>query len=712
MEGIKYIKGIGIWYQRELNTIKRKDDLFLQPIFEAFTNALESISIQKEKYQLTEQGEISINVFLTKNLFSKDTTSYDFQKIIIEDTGLGFEDSEYERFINLRDDRKGFSNKGTGRVQFLHAFDKTTFDSIYKDKNSSTGFKQRLITLSKCEAFIQKNAIIRLDDEKEVKSDKPKTVITFETLLNQKDKDLFKTITASEIKEALIRHYLAGFCEQRNNLPLIKINLLIDNSVSTELSILPSDIPVPNQEKEIDIHYSRIDGNDIVKSSKKETFKFKSFIVPESELDKNGLKLVSKGEVAKNIKLDNLLPSDQINGNRYLFLLSSNYIDERDSDTRGNINICKKKDFKKNEGPVLFSEEEILLEDIEEKSNLVIISLYKEIEEKRKEKERSIEELQKMFLLNPKTIESLHNKINIGDSDDVILRKVYEADAKIVASKDAEIKQRIKELDNLDTTKDDYQEKLAYQVDEFVKVIPIQNRTALTQYIARRRMVLDMFDKILKKEIEKLQKGERINEDLLHNLIFQQHSDKPEDSDLWLINEEFIYFRGTSESKLDNIEIEGSKIFNKEFTKEETEYLNSLGEKRLSKRPDVLLFPDEGKCIIIEFKAPDVNVAEHLSQIDFYANLIRNYTNDRFQINTFYGYLIGESIEDRDVRGRVSRFEHSYHLDYWFRPSETVVGFENRSDGNIYTEVIKFSTLLKRARLRNKIFIDKLEGNQ
>lgn len=430
-----FIKGIGIWYPRELNTIPKSVDIYLQPIFEAFTNALESIEIQKNKHETNGKGEIRINVFLTKNLFSKDTTIYDYQKIVIEDTGLGFDDSEFERFINLRDDRKGYSNKGTGRVQFLHAFDKTTIDSIYKDASSSTGYKQRTITLSKCEAFILQNSIIRLDEEKEVKADKTKTIITFESPLNPRDKELFKTISAKEIKKELIRHYLAGFCEKRNNLPLIQISLLINNTIDTQLEILPDDIPVPNQEMPIDIHYSRIDGSNIVKSSNKETFNLKSFIIPESELDKNGLKLVSKGEIAKNIKLDILLPTDQIDGKRYLFLLSGNYINERDFDTRGNINLCKRKDFKRNDEPVLFSEEEILLEDIEEKSNQVIVSLYKEIEEKSKEKERSIEELRKLFLLNPKTLKSLQNKIHIGDSDDVILRKVYEADAKVVEKK-------------------------------------------------------------------------------------------------------------------------------------------------------------------------------------------------------------------------------------------------------------------------------------
>lgn len=109
-------------------------------------------------------------------------------------------------------------------------------------------------------------------------------------------------------------------------------------------------------------------------------------------------------------------------------------------------------------------------------------------------------------------------------------------------------------------------------------------------------------------------------------------------------------------------------------------------------------------------KAPDVNPADHLTQIDFYANLIRNYTQDKFQITTFYGYLIGESIENRDVLGRVVGYEQSYQFDYIFRPAQKVTGFDERSNGAIYTEVLKYSTLLKRANQRNKIFLEKLHS--
>lgn len=709
MVKIGYIKAVGIWYETELRTIPKKAETPLQPIFEAFTNSLEAIRLFKTETKTKNNGKISIDIFKEKDLFSKDNKLYNFKKITITDSGIGFNDNEFERFINLRDDRKNFKNKGTGRVQYLHTFDKTYINSIYLDNNSETGYKKRELTLSKTEAFLKNNTIVRLDNEENVTSNCSETTITFETTLEDKDFNFYSLISTNDIKQELIRHYLAGFCENKDSLPEITLKTFVNDKLIKELKIISTDIPIPVNEKPIEIQYSQLIDNQIKKLKKIETFNLKSFIIPKKELNKNGLKLISKGEIAKEIKLDNLLPEDEINGNRYLFLLSGNYIDERDSDTRGKINLITAKGLKDRDSNSLITHEEILLEDIEQKTNQTIISIFEEIEEKKKEKEQNINELREMFLLNDDTIKALKNKIKIGDSDDTILRKVYEADAKIIAKKDSEIKKQIEDLEKLEPTSDNYQEKLNIKVNEFVKLVPLQNRTALTQYVARRKLVIELFGKILSKEIEKLKNGGRIDEDLMHNLIFQQSSDNPEFSDLWLINEDFIYFKGVSERKLNKVIINGESLFKEQFTEEEERYLNSLGERRLTRRPDILLFPEEGKCIIIEFKAPSTNVSEHLTQIDSYANLIRNYTNENFQITKFYGYLIGESIEDRDVRGRVSRYEHSYNLDYWFRPSETVVGFDNRSDGSIYTEVLKYSTLLKRAELRNRIFIKKLE---
>lgn len=707
-----YIEAIGIYYKAELRTIHKKGETPLQAIFEAFTNSLESIQASREQNASVKKGFISIELHVIKNLLSSEDNIYNFNKITITDSGIGFNDKEYTRFLNLRDDRKNFKNKGTGRVQYLHAFDKTLINSIYQDENSSTGFSERKITLSKAEAFLKHNAIIRLDAENEIEATKTETTVTFHTVLEDKDKKVFNSITAQDIKRELIRHYLSGFCEHREELPKIKITKFIEDSIETELTIKSEDIPIPAKEESIEIRYSKVNGNALEKTSNKEIFDLKAFVIPTNELDKNGLKLISKGEEAKEITLRNLIASDEIDGNKYLFLLSGNYIDERDSDPRGEINIVTAKDLKNRDSNSLFTEEEILIEDIEDRTNQTIVSLFKEIQEKRNEKEENIKELQKMFLLNDKTLNALKNKIKIDDSDDIILRKVYEADAKIIAQKDAEIKQQIEILEDLDTTEEDYQETLSIKVDEFVKTIPLQNRTALTQYVARRKMVIDLFGKILKKEIEKLKDGGRIDENLMHNLIFQQSTDNPEISDLWLIAEDFIYFRGTSESQLGKLQIDGVNIIKETLSEEEEQYrLKQKGDAK-QKRTDILLFPKEGKCIIIELKAPETNVSEHLNQINRYASLINNLSKDTFKFDTFYGYLIGENIDVDDIRDNDSDFKSAHSLDFIYRPHKSIVGKFGKSDGSLYTEIIKYRTLLERAELRNRIFIQKLENTK
>ena len=217
-------------------------------------------------------------------------------------------------------------------------------------------------------------------------------------------------------------------------------------------------------------------------------------------------------------------------------------------------------------------------------------------------------------------------------------------------------------------------------------------------------------EKILKRMTTAQEQAKR-NEDekLIHNLIFKQHMENPLDSDLWLINEEYMYFNGSSETQLSKVTLNGEKVFREEFSEEEERYLNSLGENRKKMRTDVLLFPSEGKCVIIEFKNPDVNVSDCLNQINKYAYFLRNFTKQEFKFLTFYGYLIGESVENRDVRSCDGDFKTAPNLDYIFRPNKTIPDESgSNQDGTLYMEVIKYSVLKARAELRNKMFIDKL----
>lgn len=691
----EFIKARDLSFDGVLHDIK-KSKTALQPLFEAFTNALEAIKIRQNSDNRFK-GEIYIKI----NTSETTTLIPEFISLSITDNGIGFNDDEFNRFNTYKLTNKGFKNLGSGRIQYVHYFATTTVNSVYKQEDS---FYEREFIVSKKNDFLKQNAIVKHKYSRKSEANQSSTTLTFSGLLEKSS--IYKELNDKILKARILERYIHYFCYNKNRLPKIIIEFFVQSELKSKSTISISDIPNVDKAQTISLKYSKKNNSGIEKINKTENFTIDAFKIPKALLKENKLNLVSKGEVIEesDITLDSLAATDNINGNKYLFLISSEYIDSRDTNVRGLLNIPTRDSFEKE---LFVNDEEILIEDIQEQVNQCINSMYPEIEEVQQEHFNSLNKLKEMFLLDDDTAKDIH--ISINDTETDILKKFYEAEAKKIAVIDASIKESMDNLDKLDTRSHDYEEKLEQEINKLVKTIPLQNKKTLTHYVARRKLVLDLLDKILNRKLKVQESKENYDEALIHNLLFPKGSTNTANSDLWIINEDFIYFKGSSEKQLSKLEIDGEKVFKTKFSEEEERYLTSLGENRKIKRPDVLLFPEEGKCIIIEFKAPHVNASEHLTQIDRYANLIRNYTEEKFQITTFYGYLLGENIEVRDVLGTVSRFENSYQFGYLYRPSENVIGFDGRTNGSIYTEVIRYSTLLERAQQRNKIFIEKLQ---
>jgi len=602
MRDVGLIKSDGVYYQGVFDDIKKSKD-FLCPVYEAFTNSLESIKLTAF---CRDNAYINISIYVQTSI---DETSYIFDQIVIEDNAQGFDDSNFNRMKTYKDNRKGFSNKGSGRIQLLHFFDVCEYESCFEKDG---GFLQRKFVLSK--NYLRENAIISNHELTKVDIEERKTVLRLKGLQGKKEREFYSSLNAAILKDRIISKYIIEFCNYRDRIPEMKISFFVDGESDDEVLISNEDIPQVDKEDMLYLDYYRlsIDGRSLEKTGRNEELKLTAFKINDCELDKNEIKLTSKGQVVERVKIDLecLSPKDKIDGVRYLFLLSGDYIDARDGDTRGSLSIPSREDFKKDasETQSLFGDEEIFIEDIIDAANANILTLYDEIRLSQEVKKKDIDKLSEMFLLNKETVQSI--SIHIDEPEEKILEKVYAADSKILAKKDAKIKKYIDKLDNLDSSAKNYRREFDSLTSDLVRTIPLQNRVALTHYVARRKLVLELFEKILNKELDAQQNSSRcFDEKLLHNLIFQQSTDCPEDSDLWVINEDFIYFKGTSEQRLCDVELEGVKLFKDEMSREEEEYLNSLGKNRSIVRPDVLVFPDEGKCIIIEFKNIDVNVS-------------------------------------------------------------------------------------------------------
>lgn len=696
-ENDSFISNPGLYFRGILHDIK-KSRLALQPIFEAITNSIESIKIRQKSEEIV--GTISVTI---RHTLRTDESS-EFDSIIIADNGIGFNETEFTRFNTFKDFTKGFKNLGSGRIQFAHHFKKTRVISRFKVDDKTM---EREFYVSKNPDFLDKNAIVFHKCLKEIHSAEIETRVEFFEIID--NSKIYNELSNEVLKTSLLERYINYFCQNKSSLPIIKIINIIGGVESGVSIIDKSDIPDFDKKSEVTLNYWAPDPQTgiICKVDKSEKFEISAFKIQKHLLSENGLNFVSKGELVDGdyIQLEGLPSTEHVNGNRYLFLVSSDYIDQRDSNLRGELKIFSREEYIKSLN--MLSGPEIFTDDMQAAINLNIKSMYAEIETAVNDHTAQIQKLKEMFLLSEDDAQSV--KISINDTEEKILEKFYASEAKKVAKIDSEIKVSVDNIEKLNPNSRDYGEKLRKEVDNLIKTIPMQNKNSLTQYVARRQLVLELFAKVLARNLEVQVSSERnVDESLIHNILFQQGSNDAESSDLWLLNEDFIYFKGNSESRLVDMEINGKKIFKNEFNNEEEEYIKSLGENRSFKRPDILLFPEEGKCIIIELKRPDENVANHLTQINLYASLIRNHTIDSVEILAFYGYLIGESIEPRDVMGRVSNFEVSYELGYLFRPSEKVQHFNGGKNGSLYTEVLKYSTLLEKARRRNKIFLDKI----
>lgn len=709
------LKATGIYYRNELRSI-HKNGVKLQPVYEAFTNSWESI-LEKYTAEHLNLGSIVIEFHYNAGMFEEDNENNlkNLQKIIITDNGIGLNEESFTRLLNLRDNSKSKNNKGTGRIQYLHYFDDTIFESVYKVGDNN--FRKICLTLSKKEAFLQANAILRKDFDEETDIDKTYAKVELHTILDYKnDAKFYNALLLSDVKSELITHFLSRLCESRELLPKIKLVRFENDKETESLTITNQDIPIPEHSVEVEAHYSKLDDkNKVQEIDRTEKFTLLAFVQPENKLKKNSIFFVSNGALAQEEKVDGLPKTDVINGNRYMFLLRGDYFNDVDDDLRGNLHLVKESEFKKQSEGNLFPEECLLVESIKSSTNIKIASLYREFQEKRNQAILNLEQLQNMFHLDEEAITKVRKSLKSSDTDEQILRTIYEADTEVAAKRDAEIKKRYELLKRISPAEPDYQERLSQEVNDFVKLVPLQNRTNITKHIARRRLVLEIFDMIMNKELEKLEQGGRVDENLLHNLIFQQHSTDTKDSDLWLLDDQYLYFDGCSEKLLDKIEIDGVKLIKEELTEEEKSYkVRQLGDKMIDvghRRPDILLYPSEGKCIIIEFKAPDVDVSAHLDQINKYAMVINNLSNENFKIHSFYGYIIGENIEYDFIEERNSSFKQSPNLKFIFRPSYDIPGKFGREKGDLYTEIIKYSDILKRAQLRNRILMEKLEEN-
>lgn len=706
----------GISYLGLMESRIKKSTSLLQPLFEAFSNSWEAVNDNNYEFKI----ELYQNK--AKNLFGEE---YSFSSLQIVDYGTGFTDESFERFSNLFDKTKYKNNLGTGRIQFLHSFKYTQIDSIYIEKDGRKYQRRLLLSLSfeeKHKAVICAVPPILIDD----KDIEVRTIVAFFSSLNDEDNLKLNHIKCLDIKEIILKRYLNKFCLERDNFRVVNINHYVNEAYDSanSVAIEPNDIPAPDYEDTFHIHYSILGdkGKSIETCSATEKFELRGYKLPSSILSKNEVRLTSKGESFPISGCDFALITEAPRiepHTSFLFLISSDYLTNKDSDVRGNLDIYTRSHFLENRN-LFTGKKEILVDDIEAGAEDKIITHYPSFKLAKNKADENLDALARLFSIDRNLM--VLSGVRSSDSDSVVLRKVYTHTANRKAENDAKIKSIFDSITELNPNDKRFKSQLDKKVAELSAALPLTVKEELANYISRRTLVLSLMEEALNEQLKIQQNDNEIKkskrrkavsfknqpEAILHNILFPKHSSSPIESNLWMLNDEYIHFEGLSESELNDVTINGRKLFKEILSPEEEAYkLRNNGSIDVGmRRPDVLLFPEEGRCIIIEFKAPNVDVSKHLHQINQYASLIHNLSNDDFKFNSFYGYLIGENADIYSIIDSDGDFQFSQSLGYIVRPHKGIPDPFGKGAASLYTEIIKFSDLLKRAKLRNKVFTD------
>lgn len=678
----------------------------LAPIYEAMTNSLEAFAQRPDKGQKIT-NEINVHLYFSGLL----DDCKELEQVDVIDNGIGFTEENYNRFCEFFDKSKGYDNRGTGRLQYFHRFQKIKVNSIFESEGE---FFRRTINTNK------NNFIVDEDLVSEAALSSPKTIVSLlQYLPSPSEKEYFNNLTIDEIASSIKSHFLLRFYLDKQKegfqAPKVRVVFFKGDQQLNERTIDPDSTPNPKEEGEIKVPYMRLASKEDTKPEleeipdRHEVIKWAHFVLPEKELVNNGIYLCSKDIPVQSIRFEKLKKNEDLEGNRFLTAFYGHVLDDSSnvSDSVDSFTFPDRKEVERMSGDLFLdpNAEYFVFDSIHDEINKAIPNIYKDVIDIQQEQEKDVEAIAKAHGIPANVIGKI--KFSLSDNEKDITKKLYKAQSNELAEKSYKAKQLFESLKKLDPTSNDYQKEIHGKTVEFSELVEEQNKEELSRYIIRREMVTDILKKILSEELEyqnkpKMEGKNKDREGLVHDLIFKRKSTaKVGLNDLWILNEEFMHFDGCSDLPLNQIQTTDGELLLKGVTEDLIKSLNL----RLAKRPDIFLFTSEEKCLLIELKEPNEDLSDHLNQLTKYCTLIANFGAKK--ISSFHCYLIGENINPvTDLDGD---YKETVNGD-WVRPNISIVSTDaNRNIlANAQIEVIKLSSIHARAHRRNQSFAEKL----
>lgn len=636
----------------------------LLPLYEAIVNSIQAI----EEDSATKTGVIEIDIIRSNQKeidFGKIDILPEIVDFQIKDNGIGFNEKNYESF-NFAHSTYKFSKggKGIGRFTWLRAFNKAEIESRFFENDS---WHLRKFNFELTKTGIEKHNLDKVNGKAE-----RYTIVKLKGLKEEYKK--WCNNNAEDIALKIIEHCFIYFLNK--NCPRILINDFGKQIVVNDLFNLFTKGQVKT--KKLSLRQNEFILNLVKLYSNKLDNKIHYCANTREVLD---------DKISIDIpELDNFLYDNEGKAFSIAIYVEGEFLDKNVNDERTTITFSK--------GDIDYPDQTTQ----EELRKAITEKIYSEFTEQIEQLSITrVAKVKEFVNQHPRYKQLLKYKSNELKripstlSDEKMELELF----KIQQSLELEVKKEATAVLKFIDSEEDREKFSQNHQELYHKIIEVGN-SKLSEYVIHRKLVLDLFQKLL---------NEKATEKAVHNLIFplQTLSDEIgfEDHNLWMIDDKLSYHKYLASDK--------------KFKK--IEPTNSTSDER----PDIIVFnrpfafsndnkPYES-IVLIEFKRPmrdDYSDDENpILQINRYAReIIEGEAKDKherefdFRKNTpIYAYIICD----------LTKKLKAYAKDSGFRPLPSGDGFFAFNDNyNMYIEIMSFDKILNDSRERNRVLFDKL----
>ncbi|MFI8381087.1 hypothetical protein [Pseudomonas sp. NPDC079086] len=676
-------------------------------IEELLSNAIDSYLIRRNSEPNTPQFTASIVVdFFPASLIDND--AYDLA-VFCTDNGAGFGDEQVKAFVTRDSTYKDYLKiqgigkcKGAGRIQYFHYFNKMKIDSAY---TNGVTYKRRTLDVHADTREISESNFKSTDEINEG----IKTVVTLQEIRRESLSDRLHygnvrtEFSAHAIHSFLYSAFLQRFIVLKNIIGKFSISIAEKEGEHFEEIIIESD-DLPNPIETVVIPLICSHGNQSGQVSPSLTVTRYSLPSENFKSSQHEVALCANAAIVYSLTRQYIRKQQDrkkpIDGFFELILIESDYLEDRVNVQRDGFTIPKECSQSSDiNGDVSLQD---IIESLED-------YVYGILTPKDFDKDKLLASTQERFGISRSMLEAVNIKVHYSDTEANIAKRVLKKYQEEIVNETSDIFDIKQQLLELDPRTQDFREKVNELSWKYTSTIKKMDMANLSQLVVRRSSMLE----VLKRAVSMMlscqddNTARRDDEKIIHNVFFPTGKDSSDsiDHDIWILNEEYHYFEHIASDKaLSTLPWnENEKIFASDVDSSlEALFQKNNTEHRL-KRPDIAIFNQEGAAIIIEFKAPNVELQEHIPDLVQYARLLAAKSDGK--IKKFYGYLIGDCMDESRMPPVYTKFPSGSGYFNTDRIHDPATG---RQYGELYSEVLFYQQFIDRAESRLDIYKKKL----